>query len=153
MAEVFFFHLEGKSLDEALPELIEKTLARGWRAVVQVGHTERLDPLDQLLWTYDADSFIPHGTAKIGKSDLQPVYLTDQDENPNGASVRFMVAGAELKSPADILPKYVRVVVLFDGNDAHELGLARSAWKAVRACGASAVYWQQSNTGRWEKKA
>ena len=30
--EVWFYHLERTALDQALPELLEKTLAKGWRA-------------------------------------------------------------------------------------------------------------------------
>ena len=53
-------------LERALPLLLEKTLERGWRAVVQAGSQERLDVLDQHLWTWREDSFLPHGTAKDG---------------------------------------------------------------------------------------
>lgn len=55
--DVFFYHLEQQTLDRVLPSLLEKTLARGWRAVVQVGNEERLEALDQALWTYTDDSF------------------------------------------------------------------------------------------------
>ena len=31
--EVWFYHLEQTGLEQALPELLEKTLQRGWRAI------------------------------------------------------------------------------------------------------------------------
>ncbi len=50
--EISFYHLEGKPLEAELPGLLEKTLARGLRAVVKIGGEERLKALDDLLWTY-----------------------------------------------------------------------------------------------------
>lgn len=152
-AEVLFYHLERKPLVEVLPTLVEKTIGRGWRAVVQAATPERLEALDQLLWTYKEGSFIAHGTAKAGHPDRQPVFLTLAEDNPNGAHVRFMVDGAQFGALERQLKNYLRVVFMFDGNDDHERGLARSAWTAVKTAGASATYWQQGDGGAWEKKA
>ena len=41
-ADVMFYHLERQPLERVLPMLVEKTLERGWRAVIQVGSQERL---------------------------------------------------------------------------------------------------------------
>ena len=153
LAEVLFYHLEQKTLDEALPTLVEKSLERGWRTVIQAGHAERLDAIDQFLWTFRDDSFIPHGTAKAGNAALQPVFLTTGNDNPNGATVRFLVDGAVLEPLATQLRAYSRIVLMFHGLDAHELELARATWKAVKAAGAAATYWQQTDSGGWAKKA
>ena len=148
-AEVLFYHLEQQPLDRILPSLVERTVDRGWRAVVQAGTKERLEAIDALLWTYRDDSFIPHGTAKDGLPADQPVFLTTSDENPNGAAVRFLVDGATLAA----FTGYLRVVLIFDGRDSAALEGARAQWKAAKAQGCAATYWQQSETGRWEKKA
>lgn len=153
MAEVLFYHLERKPLDEVLPTLVEKTLERGWRAVIQAGSNERVDALDTLLWTFREGSFVPHGTAKSGHAALQPVFLTAGDDNPNKADVRFVVDGATLAALVDVLTTYARIVFMFDGNDSHELTIARTTWKEIKAAGAAATYWQQGDGGRWEKKA
>ena len=60
MAEIWFYHLEQSALEAALPPLLEKCLARGWRALVRGGQPERLEALDDLLWTWRDDSFLPH---------------------------------------------------------------------------------------------
>jgi len=153
LAEVLFYHLEHRPLDDVLPALVEKTVERGWRAVIQAGSPERVEALDQLLWTFKEGSFIPHGTAKAGNAAQQPVFLTAGDDNPNGATVRFMVDGAPLQPLESRLKAYARVVFMFDGNDAHELATARNTWQAVKAAGATVTYWQQSESGGWQKKA
>src|SRR5579872_1007605 len=60
--EVWFYHLERTSLDQALPELLEKTLARDWLALVRTPSPERIEHLDGWLWSYRDDAFLPHGT-------------------------------------------------------------------------------------------
>jgi DNA polymerase-3 subunit chi len=149
MTEVLFYHLEHQPLERVLPALVERTLARGWRAVVQAGSEERVDALDTLLWTYSEESFLPHGTRKDGNPASQPVYLTADDINPNQAAVRFLVDGADM---AD-LAAYERIVYLFDGRDPSAVVRAREHWKVVKSAGCAATYWQQSPEGRWEKKA
>ena len=149
MAEVLFYHLEHQPLDRVLPSLLEKTLERGWRAVVQSGSEERLDALDALLWTYRDDSFLAHGSAKDGRPDLQPIFLTVGEENPNGANVRFLVDGAH----AADLETYDRAVFLFDGRDEGAVADARKAWTQARKAGHEVTYWQQAASGKWERRA
>lgn len=148
-SDVMFYHLEYQPLDKVLPSLLEKTLERGWRAVVQAGSEERLEAIDTLLWTYSEESFLPHGGARAGFAAEQPVYLTTGDEVPNGAGVRFVVDGA---APASY-NGMERIIFLFDGNDDEAVAAARVQWKAAKAAGCGLTYWQQSDNGRWEKKA
>lgn len=147
--EVLFYHLERQPLERVLPSLLEKTIARGWRAVVQSGSEERLEALDLALWTYRDDSFLPHGRRSDGSGELQPIYLTTNDDTPNGAGVRFLVDGAS----ASTFEGFVRIVFMFDGRDPEALDHARGQWKAAKSASCTVTYWQQNGDGRWEKKA
>lgn len=147
--EILFYHLEHTSLERALPDLLEKSLERGWCAVVQAGSDERLEALNSALWTYREDSFLPHGTASDGAPERQPIYLTTGEGNPNGASIRFLVDGAE----AGDLSGYERAVHLFDGRDEAAVAHARGQWAAARDAGHDVTYWCQNEGGKWEKKA
>ena len=149
MTEVLFYHLERQPLERVLPTLVERTVARGWRAVVQAGSDERVEALDGLLWTYTDDSFLQHGTKKDGHIAEQPVFLTTEETNPNGANVRFLVDGAELTE----LTGYDRIVYLFDGHDPSAVARARAQWTAAKSAGHTISYWQQSPEGRWENRA
>lgn len=147
--EMFFYHLEQRTLDDVLPTLLERSLQRGWRAVVQAGSEERVEALDTLLWTYREDSFLAHGTARDGPAEAQPIYLTTAHDNPNGAQVRFLVDGAEVEDASS----YVRIVFVFDGRDEDAVARARAAWQKAKADGFSVSYWQQDEAGRWQQKA
>ena len=146
--EVWFYHLERTGLEQALPELLEKTLQRGWKALVRVREAARLQHLDGWLWTYRDESFLPHASDDEPNAARQPVLLTTGFENANGANVLFLVDGAE---PGD-LGGYARCVVLFDGGDEAQLAVARAQWSAVKASGAAVSYWKQQARG-WEKQA
>lgn len=147
--EVLFYHLERAPLEAVLPQLLEKTLERGWRAVVQVGQQDRLEALDEALWTYRPDSFLPHGCARDGNPQSQPVYLTTEADTPNGAAIRFLVEGADPAAYAG----FARMVFLFDGNNPDAVASARAQWKAAKSAGCTVTYWQQNEAGRWAKKA
>jgi DNA polymerase-3 subunit chi len=149
VTEVLFYHLEKQPLERVLPQLVSKTLERGWRAVVQAGSEERVEAISAALWVTGEESFLPHGTARDGNADLQPVWITDRDENPNGANVRFLVdrAGA-----ADF-SAFERIVYIFDGKDAEAVDEARLAWKTSQAQGHAVTYWREDAQGRWQKQS
>jgi len=146
MAELWFYHLERSELERALPPLLEKCLQRGWRAIVRGGSEERLDQLDTSLWTYREESFLPHGR---DKPERQPILLTAQGGNPNGAQVVFLLDGAE---PGD-LASFERACLMFDGRDDAALNSARARWKEAKEAGIIASYWRESASGKWEKQA
>lgn len=149
MTEILFYHLTESTLEEALPSLLERSLQRGWRAVVQTGTEERRNALDQHLWVYADESFLAHGTDAEAHAADQPVILTTGDANPNGAAIRFLVDGA---IPPD-LSAYDRAVFMFDGHDEEQLEGARTNWKTCKAAGHDVTYWQQTPDRRWERKA
>ena len=148
MAEIGFYHLLTTPLERALPRLLERAHAQGWRMLVRAASGERVEHLNALLWTYDEASFLPHGAARDGNPAEQPIFLTDRDDNPNGATLLFLVDGV---AAAD-LDRFARVADLFDGNDETAVAAARERWRAAKAAGHALTYWQQTDQG-WEKKA
>lgn len=148
MSEVLFYHLTESTLYDALPPLVERSLARGWKVVVQAASEERRDALDAHFWTFRDDSFLAHGTDHDPHPAEQPVILTTGQGNPNEAAVRFVVDGAAPPPPDG----YERLVLMFDGHDQQQVETAREHWKAFKAKGAELTYWQQTPDRRWEKK-
>jgi len=149
VTDIAFYHLQRSPLETALPKLLEKTLEVGKRALVMAGSQARADALNGLLWTYDANSWLPHGSAKDGEPEAQPVWLTTDDEAPNGATFLFLTDGETSQKIAD----YERCFELFDGHNDEAVGAARERWKAYKEAGHSLTYWQQNERGGWEKKA
>jgi DNA polymerase-3 subunit chi len=149
MTDIGFYHLQRWPLERALPMLLEKVLGQGLRAVVVAGSEERVEALNAALWTYKDDSFLPHGSARDGNAEAQPIWLTVEDENPNGATVLVLTDGADSAA----LDRFERCVLMFDGTDEAALAAARRRWQAYKAAGHKLTYNQQTESGGWEKKA
>lgn len=149
MAELWFYHLERASVDEALPELLTKLLDRGGRAVVCSAEDSRLSHLDSHLWTFREDSFLPHGRADAAQAADQPILLSETPENANAASMLFCLDGAD---PGDV-SAWERVVVMFEASDETSVARARALWAAQKKTEIPISYWRQNDMGRWERKA
>lgn len=148
MTEIRFYHLTHTPMESALPRLLGICLTRDWKAVVMARSEERVNALSDHLWTFDDRSFLPHGDESVGHAELQPIWLTQEDENPNGATVLFLTDGAESAN----LAQFDLVCRLFDGRDEEAVQAARDNWKTEADAGHHITYWQQSDHG-WDKKA
>ena len=148
MAEILFYHLEKMRLEQVLPGLLEKTLERGWQAVLRVSSQERVDQLDQHLWTYRDESFLPHSAA--GDGATQPIWITQDDDLPNNPDILFLADGA--KASKEELEGFQRCVTIFSGHDEGAVNEARAFWKEAKAGGFDVTYWKQSEQGKWEKQ-
>jgi DNA polymerase-3 subunit chi len=151
MTDVLFYHLERQSLEQALPILLDLSMQRDWRVVVQAGSLERVKILNEHLWTYQDDSFMPHGAS----GDMAPedeagqlIWLTDSAESPNNAQVLFLVDGAD----RDEIKQFERCIYIFDGGDDEAVRQARDKWKSLSDGGYNLTYYQQNHAGKWEKK-
>ena len=140
-----------RPLASALPVILEKTLERGWRACVQTVDDLRLKALDDALWTFKDESFLPHALAGDPRAARQPLVLTREADNPNGAALRIYVEGAEIDLAVSE-PGYERVILLFDGRNEAELDAARGQWSRLKKEGFALAYWQQDDAGRWDRK-
>ena len=149
MTEILFYHLQNMNIESVLPPLLEKSLQKGWRAVVQTASEERAEALDAHLWTYREDSFLPHATWRTADAHEQPIVLAAADTNPNAAQIRFLVDCAALPADAD---RYERVVLMFNGDDDEALASARAAWKEGKERGFAVTYWQADERGRWQRR-
>ena len=147
MSEIGFYHLTRTSDAAALPQLLGRTLAAGQRALVLCRTEARVAEIDEALWACTQPDWLPHGTARDGDADLQPIWLAAEDSAPNGATFLFLLDGAETPR----LGTFVRVFDLFDGADEAAVAAARVRWAAAKKAGHALAYWQQGPRG-WERK-
>lgn len=149
MTEIRFYHLLTQTSEQALPQILQKALAAGHRIVVHGGSEAYIDRLNESLWTFRADSFLPHGTKKDGHAADQPIYLTGEDENPNNADVLILTGGAVSAH----MDAYGLCCEIFDGRDEGAVQAARAKWTSCKGAGHDVTYWQQNENGGWDKKA
>ncbi len=145
MTQIGFYHLTRATPEQALPDLLGKTLAAGQRAVVRCASEARVAALDRALWAAERPDWLPHGTARTGHGPLQPIWITAAADRPNDARYLFLLDGVEAA-----LQDWDRVFDLFDGADDAAVAAARRRWAAARAAGHGLAYWKQGARG-WEK--
>jgi DNA polymerase-3 subunit chi len=146
--EIRFYHLLRKSVAAALPEILTRAIADGRRVVVKTPDAATAEELAEHLWTYNEPSFLPHGTRKDGHPADQPIWLTDGDDNPNGAAVLVLTGGTAAADPG----AWALCCAMLDGNDEAQVAAAREQWKAARDAGFTVTYWKQNESGGWDRK-
>ncbi len=148
MTNISFYHLTCHTLCEALPKLMERAYAAKLKVVVRAATDARVQELDRALWAYDNASFLPHGTDRNEQLDLQPIFITTKTEIPNAATVITLVDNRV----DDDIKNFDRCLYLFDGNDPQAVTTAREHWKMFKSEDHQLTYWQQADTGGWQKQ-
>lgn len=150
MTRVDFYHLQRTPLEQVLPKLCEKAYATGKRIKILLGTEERVEFINSLLWTYQEESFLPHGSKRDGFVEEQPIFISAAETNENKAALLILADGAMLDVAK--LSEYERVLNIFDGNDEAALNNARAYWKEIKALNGEVHYWQQNALGSFEQK-
>ena len=146
--DYWFYHLEHASLEAVLPQLLEKTRAKGWQALVKMSEN-RLPEIDKYLWTYRDDSFLPHGRDDEPMSDRQPICLSHVASESGAAQCVFLL------DQTDIVFSEMaeRCIIIIEGQRSESVAYERARWKALKETDAIMSYWQQDDHGDWKKKA
>ena len=149
MTEIRFYHIQKKSAEEVVFELIERALGRGHRILVRLRDETEASRLNDFLWTHRAESFLPHGTALEGYSESQPIFLTATGDNPNRAETVFLMPGCDTSN----IENFTLCCDILDGRDEEQIASARARYRDWKNQGHNLSYWQQNETGKWDQKS
>ncbi|WND02339.1 DNA polymerase III subunit chi [Temperatibacter marinus] len=149
MPDIRFYHLENEGLEGALPKLMERVISAGLRAVVKVKDTDQSALIDELLWSYKPDAFLPHDTEDSPQVSLQPILITTQQHRLNEAECLILLDADNW----DDFDPFKRILYMFDGKNEEVVTAARLDWKAFKEKGFEMSYWQQMPGGGWDQKA
>jgi len=148
MTKVAFYHLQTRSLLDAIPSLAAKIFASSMRGLIKAKDKDTLNAIDKALWTFTADSFLPHRISGKGFEQDQGLLLSLDDENLNDANVLMLVDGAKIPD----ISGFERVLYIFDGNTPERVTQAREDWKVLKETEANLSYLQQNDQGGWDQK-
>ena len=144
-----FYHLQKSTLEQVLPVLAQKVYTSGKRLLIRTELSERAEFINTLLWTFNPDSWLPHGTDADGFETEQSVFISTGQDNPNNAEMVLLTDGGTIEE----ICSFERCFNLFNGHDETAVQSARELWKAATQHGFEAYYWQQNEEGKWEMKA
>lgn len=149
MTEIRFYHIQKKSAEATVFELAERALTRDHKILIRVRDEAEANRLNDFLWTYKPESFLPHGTGSDKFADQQPVLITATGENPNKADVVFLMPGCETSA----IDNFTLVCDILDGRDEDQIAQGRARYRDWKNQGHNLSYWQQSEDGKWEQKS
>jgi DNA polymerase-3 subunit chi len=136
---VDFYHLSASPLERVLPSIAEKVVAGGGRLLLVAG-PDLLSRLDEQLWSYAKDSFLPHGRER---PESQPILLSPEPLAANGAT-NIALADGRWRDEA---LGFERAFYFFDGESRDS---AREAWRSLKGRPeVEARYWKQDERGKW----
>jgi DNA polymerase-3 subunit chi len=126
-----FFNLQATGLERepALAWLAEKYMEQ--RVLLLCADEGQVSALDQYLWTYDPQSFLPHAPAGQGEDEHEPVLLSSELQNRNRAKVLLLAynpAAGWLPPPA-----FLRVVELIPAKPGPLLDACRARYRELGA--------------------
>jgi len=148
MTEIRFYHLQKQTLDQALPLIVEKAFNAGHKITIRLSTPQEVDRMNNILWSYKPNSFLPHGSKKNNSSEKQPIWLTDKEENLNNSNVLILTQDLEEEN----IDAYDLCCELLEDKDKSALEAARKRWKIYLEHGHDVTYWHQSSSGSWQKK-
>ena len=152
MTDIRFYHMTRQSLDEVLPHIVEKAYAgaqkKGQTIRIQMENAGETEIMSKRLWSFKQQSFLPHGTAKDGQAERQPIWLNDNEDNLNKAETLFLTQGQTCED----LSSYDLVCEMLNGHDDGMMTAARARWKTYKEQGHNLTYWYQDADKGWIKK-
>ncbi len=148
MTQIQFYHLLSTPLERALPKLMEKAVAAEHRAIILVDSEAASDKLNDLLWSYNPNQFLPHGNAKTPYSEEQPIYIHYELKNPNQADILVITDGKLIEKTEG----YDKILDIFNGHDEAEVSRARERWAHYSDKGYGLNYIKQQPNGGWKSE-
>ncbi len=134
MTEVIFVEVTASRMEMRACEIAEHTYAKGERLQIIAIDEEQAARLDDLLWTYKPDNFVPHGLWKsMDNESAQPVVITTRKERvPGIASLLTMDY-----CPVEMVRQFSKVIHVVVVDNQERLEASRRYWTLLKDAGFS----------------
>jgi DNA polymerase-3 subunit chi len=134
MTEVTFVEVTASRMEMRACEIAEHTCAQGDRLQIIAMDEEQAARLDDLLWTYKPDNFVPHGLWKsMDNESAHPVVITTRKEQvPGIASLLTMDY-----CPVEMVRQFSTVIHVVVVDNQERLEASRRYWTLLKDAGFS----------------
>lgn len=144
MNEYSFYALKNTTIEKTLPRLLEKIYNAGLKVHVLCQNDDQLKALDASIWTFSSNAFVPHGSIYDPQDTHaeHPIFLSLDQNIVNTASVFLSLQPIPLQG-------FQKIIYFFDlYQDGAQLFEKHYQSLLLQ----KATYWQQTETGGWEKR-
>ena len=131
--QIDFYVLQEQSPDGRFKlacRIVEKAYRLGHRVYVRTGNSDDTNVLDDLLWTFSQNSFVPHQLSTESDSQGSPVVIGEHPSAAKGTDVVISVADG----PVSDFTSYLRIVEIV-GYEDDEKASGRNRFRYYREHG------------------
>ena len=117
MQQFSIYQTSDELLLKSILLLIEKCYHSDLKSVVLTIDADQQEMLNKSLWTYSRKQFIPHGSKLDPQPEKQPIYITDELQNPNNASVLILISPIDIEKilqVKDYIKIFKRIIIITD---------------------------------------
>ena len=129
---------------------MEKSLEKGNKSLLLFKDKEKCLSINEQLWTYKQNSFLPHISEddQIYDNIDIPVYLSTKNENPFKAELLFSIDGFL----PDNIDHFERVIIIIDVNDELLNEKYKNYYLDINKNFEDIVFYKSDDNGKWIEK-
>ena len=139
LEKAFFYNATRREILNDIAILTEKLYKKNNHILLYCADQETVDTLDEYLWSYREDSFIPHSKKNNEKKLFYPILITNEILNEHEHNILLVLNGVLIKETD--WTKFNKVYYFFDEQNLEEKENARSMWKSFSSLEIDCRYW------------
>ena len=150
MTQIIFYSTAPFQVEKTLFTLLEKSLEKGNKSLLLFKDKEKCLSINEQLWTYKQNSFLPHISEddQIYDNIDVPVYLSTKNENPFKAELLFSIDGFL----PDNIDHFERVIIIIDVNDELLNEKYKNYYLDINKNFEDIVFYKSDDNGKWIEK-
>ena len=150
MTQIIFYSTAPLQVEKTLFALLEKSLEKGNKSLLLFKDKEKCLSINEQLWTYKQNSFLPHISEddQIYDNIDVPVYLSTKNENPFKAELLFSIDGFL----PDNIDHFERVIIIIDVNDELLNEKYKNYYLDINKNFEDIVFYKSDDNGKWVEK-
>ena len=150
MTQIIFYSTAPLQVEKTLFALLEKSLEKGNKSLLLFKDKEKCLSINEQLWTYKQNSFLPHISEddQIYDNIDVPVYLSTKNENPFKAELLFSIDGFL----PDNIDHFERVIIIIDVNDELLNEKYKNYYLDINKNFKDIVFYKSDDNGKWIEK-
>tara|TARA_B100001939_G_scaffold157253_1_gene135868 strand:- start:218 stop:682 length:465 start_codon:yes stop_codon:yes gene_type:complete len=150
VTQIIFYSTSPLQVEKTLFALLEKSLEKGNKSLLLFKDKEKCLSINEQLWTYKQNSFLPHISEddQIYDNIDVPVYLSTKNENPFKAELLFSIDGFL----PDNIDHFERVIIIIDVNDELLNEKYKNYYLDINKNFEDIVFYKSDDNGKWIEK-
>ena len=139
LEKAYFYNCSHRNIVADISWLTEKLYKERDSILICCKDQETVEVIDDFLWRYKEDGFIPHSIEKKERSSIYPVLITTDIDEEHKHNVLLALSGVLIEEKN--WQKFTKAYYFFDDQEIQEKENARLMWKTLSVLDVVRKYW------------